>query len=78
MGVLKFTFYNAAGYAIAPGAISTDASASFATYFAGSNLGGVFALSAAFPVTGDETQVAACDVTLTNGTGTTLAPRIVF
>jgi hypothetical protein len=77
-GALTFTFYDTSGVAIAPGAISTDVSAGFARYFAGSNLGGVFLLNAVFPITGDVSRVAACDVTLLNSAGTAKAPRIQF
>ena len=53
LGTLSFTFYDAAGTAIAPGTLRTNAASDFASYFAGSDLGGVFLLRAVFPVTGD-------------------------
>jgi hypothetical protein len=78
-GKLTFTFYDSAGNAIAPGAISADASAAFSSYFAGSGLGGVFALTAVFPIAGGApSQVAAFGVQLVNSAGTTSSPRTSF
>ena len=78
LGALSFTFYDAAGNAIAPGAIHTDATTDFGTYFAGSNLGGVFLLRAVFPVTGDAALVASCEATLANSAGSVKTPRTSF
>ena len=78
LGALAFTFYDAAGNPIAPGAIRTDAAADFASYFAGSDLGGVFLLRAVFPVTGDASGVASCEATLTNSAGSAKTQRTFF
>jgi hypothetical protein len=78
MGVLTFTFYDARGNILAPGPISSDATATFAAYFGSSNLGGQFQLSAVFAVTGEFTQIASCEVAMTNRAGTATGPRIVF
>ena len=78
LGALSFTFYDAAGNPLAPGAIHTDASADFTRYFAASNLGGVFLLRAVFPVTGDATHVTSCDATLSNSAGTGTTQRTYF
>jgi hypothetical protein len=75
---LTFTFYDAAGNTIPPGAISNSAGAGFSSYFAGSSLGGVFLMDAEFPIAGDASQVSSCDVAIMNSTGTAKAPRIVF
>ena len=72
---LGFTFYDAAGNPVAPGTIRVDASAEFARFYAVSDLGGSFALRAAFPVTGDAAQVAAVDVSLGDLTGTAKSAR---
>jgi hypothetical protein len=69
LGALSFTFYDAAGNPLPPGTIRTDATADFTTYFAASNLGGVFLLHAVFPVTGDTAHVASCEATLANSAG---------
>jgi hypothetical protein len=78
LGALSFTFYDAGGNPIAPGAIRADATADFAKYFAGSDLGGVFLLDAVFPVTGDASQVASCQATLTNSAGSSTTQRTAF
>jgi hypothetical protein len=78
LGSLSFTFYDAVGNAIAPGAIRTDAAADFAKYFAGSDLGGVFLLRAVFPVTGDAALVASCEATLANSAGSAKTQRTSF
>ncbi|MBZ5582032.1 MAG: choice-of-anchor D domain-containing protein [Acidobacteriia bacterium] len=74
-GPVVFTFFDAAGNAIAPGSINADASASFRDYFNGSAAGGVFLLKALFPVAGDSSQIAAFEVKLTNSAGTMALPR---
>ena len=73
---LEFTFYDAAGNPVAPGALRVDASAEFAHFYAVSDVGGSFALRAAFPVVGDATQLAAVEVSFGNLTGTTKTARI--
>jgi hypothetical protein len=78
LGALSFTFYDAAGTVIGPGAIRADAAADFARYFAASDLGGVFLLRAVFPVTGDAAMVASCEVTLTNSAGSAKTQRTSF
>jgi hypothetical protein len=78
LGALTFTFYDAAGNPITPGAIRTDATADFAQYFAGSGLGGVFLLRAEFPVTGNSAMVASCEATLANSAGSTKTQRTSF
>ena len=68
LGALGFTFYDTAGKAIA--SVSSDATGDFARFFAGSDLGGQFLLRAVFPVSGDASLAAACDVSLTSSKGT--------
>jgi hypothetical protein len=77
-GLLTFTFFDAASNAVAPGAIRADATASFASYFRDSGLGGVFLLRAVFPVTGDPAQVGAFQVQIVNSAGTGQTARTVF
>jgi hypothetical protein len=77
-GPLTFTFFDLAGNAVAPGAIRADATASFASYFQSSGLGGVFLLRAVFPVTGDPSQVGAFQAQIGNSAGTAPTARIVF
>jgi hypothetical protein len=76
--LLTFTFYDAAGNVIAPGAIVADAEKEFAGYFAGSGLGGIFLLRAVFPVNGNTSGVVACETKLVNSAGTATTQRTVF
>ena len=78
LGALSFTFFNAAGGVLGTGTIQANAAADFAQYFAGSETGGAFLLRAVFPVTGDVSQIASCDVAMTNSAGSTKAPRVTF
>jgi hypothetical protein len=55
-----------------------DAGTDFTRYFSTTDLGGVFQLRAVFPVTGDTSRIASCDVTLTNAAGNSKTPRISF
>ena len=68
LGALAFTFYDGLGKTLA--SIPIDSSADFTRFFGASGLGGQFLLLAVFPVSGDGSQVASCDVSLTNATGT--------
>jgi hypothetical protein len=77
-GKLTFTFYDAAGNPVSPGAITADETTGFASYFGASGLGGVFALTAIFPVTGNPSQVAAFDLEITNSVGTAKSARTSF
>jgi hypothetical protein len=72
---LAFTFFDAAGNTLAPGAIQADASAAFATYFQGSATGGAFLLTAVFPVAGDASRVAAFEARIANSAGATVTAR---
>ncbi len=60
------------------GRLRTNAASDFASYFAGSDLGGVFVLRAVFPVTGDARVIAACEATLTNTSGSSSTQRTFF
>ena len=73
-----FSFYDSSGSLIAPGNITVDGTTGFQQYFATSALGGVFALHALFPVTGDADQVVAAEVQLTNSAGTAQSTKITF
>jgi hypothetical protein len=77
-GPLTFTFFDASGNAIAPGAIGADATATFTSYFQSSALGGVFLLTAVFPVTGDPSQISAFQVQIANSAGTAQTARTTF
>jgi len=73
---LIFTFYDSRGAIIQPGPINVDVSSPFQQYFASTPAGGMFALLAKFPMTGDSTQVVSVDVQITNAAGITTAQRV--
>ena len=76
-GTVTFTFFDANGNAIAPGAISTNSGAAFAGYFQNS-AGGTFVLKAVFPIIGDATGIKAFEADFSNATGTTKGARTNF
>jgi len=73
---LVFTFYNSKGATIQPGPIPVDAGSIFQQYFTSTQVGGMFALLATFPMTGDSTQVVSVDVQITNAAGVTTAQKV--
>lgn len=73
-----FTFYGADGRVLEPGPIAVDLAAEFRRYFESSALGGMFALRAVFPVTGDAGAVAGVEVEMTNSVAATRTSRIGF
>ncbi len=72
---LVFTFYDAAGNAVAPGALRVDATQDFARFFAATDSGGAFTLRADFPVTGDTAQLSSVEVSLTGLGGAVKSAR---
>jgi hypothetical protein len=75
---LTYTFFDAAGNAIPPGALAVDSAADFARFFPGSDAGGNFELRAVFPVTGDASKIAAFEAQIANSAGTAQTGRIMF
>lgn len=73
---MSFTFYDASGAVIAPGAMRLDAAADFRKYYAQSAAGGLFSLQAVFPVTGNVTQIGAVQAEVTNSVGTAKSARL--
>src|SRR5581483_10773612 len=72
---LAFTFYDINGNMIPPGVIRFDATSNFQQYFGSTQVGGMFALRATFPVAGDATQVGSVDVQVANTAGAATAQR---
>lgn len=66
---LSFTFYDKKGAEIQPGAIQVDAASIFRSYFTSTQTGGAFGLLAAFPVSGDTSQIMSVSVQITNSAG---------
>ena len=77
-GKFSFTFFDANGNPIQPGAIPVDWTQSFASYFQGSTVGGSFLMRATFPTTGDTSQVTGVEVQMTNSAGILKTARIAF
>jgi hypothetical protein len=75
---IVFSFFNSSGNAISPGNITVSAGQAFQQYFDGSDMAGVFGLSAFFPVTGDADDVVTALVQLTNSVGTVESTQITF
>lgn len=68
-GQLSFTFYDTSGKVIGS-PIGYNAATSFQQlFFSGNTMGGLFALQATFPVTGDVTKVGSVAVALANSLG---------
>ncbi|MDW8129955.1 MAG: choice-of-anchor D domain-containing protein [Bryobacterales bacterium] len=75
---IAFAFYGTGGQLLEPGAITVDATAEFRRYFESAGLGGLFALRAAFPVTGDVSRVAAVEIEIRNSAGSARTSRVTF
>ena len=75
---LSFTFYDLKGAVVQPGAIPVNVSSAFQQYFASTQVGGMFALLATFPVTGDTTQIGSVTVQMTNSAGSITAQQIAI
>jgi hypothetical protein len=78
ISTLAFTFFDRAGHTIQPGVLRVDASADFQRYFQTGTVGGMFALRATFPVSGDATQVTGVEVEIANSAGVTRTQRLTF
>jgi hypothetical protein len=77
-GKIVYSFFDASGNRIAPGAIEMDNTAGFAAYFQQSESGGAFVLRSIFPVTGDVFVIAAFEVRVENSIGAGITPRTRF
>lgn len=75
---LVYTFFDVHGNAIPPGAIPVSATSEFQQYFGSSSVGGMFALLAKFPVTGNEAQVASFEFQITNSAGVVTTQHTTF
>jgi hypothetical protein len=75
---MTFTFFDQSGATLTPGAITVDGIAAFQQYFYSSDEGGVFALHAFFPVTGNPAQVDSVEVQIVNSVGTARTAKLRF
>ena len=73
---LVFTFYDLKGNALPQGAIDVNAGVAFQQYFSATQAGGMFALLAQFPVSGNTTEIGSVTAQITNSIGTTTAQQI--
>lgn len=75
---LTFQFFDASGNSLAPGVMTVDGATAFQQFFGSSDLGGMFALHAFFPVIGNPKQVGGVAVEMVNSAGTSRTGRIPF
>ncbi len=75
---LAFTFYDANGKEIPGGVIPVDVTSAFSQFFStnAALTGGLFELTASFPVTGVVTEIGAVAITATNPAGTSQSIQI--
>ena len=75
---LGFTFFDKTGAQVEPGAVQVNAGSDFQSYFATTQAGGMFGLLAAFPVSGDTSQIVSVNFQVTNSVGTTQVTGITI
>lgn len=75
---LAFSFFNANGEIVQPGAIRVDTAADFARHYANSTLGGAFALKAVFPVAGSIANIASVQLDIANASGVAQSGKTAF
>lgn len=73
---LVFTFYDLKGNPMPQGAIDVNAGVAFQQYFSATQAGGMFALLAQFPVSGNTTEIGSVTAQIANSIGTTTAQQI--
>lgn len=77
-GRISFTFLDRDGNVLGPGPIRVDQSEVFRRFFEASDLGGLFALRAVFPVSGPSGQIDAVEIEVANSAGSTKSERVRF
>lgn len=77
-GRISFTFLDREGNVLGTGPIRVDQSEDFRKFFEASDLGGLFALRAVFPVSGPSEQIDAVEIELANSAGSTKTERVRF
>jgi hypothetical protein len=75
---ITFNFYDTQGRLLPGQPIRVDVAAAFRSYFENSTVGGMFALTARFPVSGDVSLVGAVEVEFTSAPGPSAKRRIPF
>jgi hypothetical protein len=75
-GKCTFTFYDTGGHVLQPGPIRADWSDLFSNYFRSSRVGGMFAMRATFPVSGDASGIGSVEIEMTNSSGVARTSRV--
>lgn len=75
---VTFNFYDTQGRLLPGQPIRVDVGAAFRSYFESTTVGGMFALTARFPVSGDVSLVGAVEVEFTSAPGPSARRRITF
>lgn len=75
---VSFTFFDRGGAALTTEPIRADVAPAFAEYFSQTALGGIFSLTATFPITGDFNLVGAAEVVFLNNAGPSSVHRVSF
>lgn len=73
---ISFTFYTASGAVVSPGTFTVDVTKDYSDYFqTNAQIGGSFALTATFPVSGDISKIASVTTSFKNSAGTTTSTQ---
>ncbi len=75
---VSFQFFDTRGRPVTQEPIRANIAAAFRDYFATSYVGGLFSLSAAFPVAGDASLLGSVEVRFDNSAGTSKLVRVQF
>lgn len=76
-GAMSFSFFDTNGNAIG-GAVSSDFTSTFKTYYGGAKAGSAFLALVSFPVVGSVAGIGSVKVTLTNATGVANTGSLTF
>jgi hypothetical protein len=76
VSTVLFQFFDTSGRSLTPDPISVNVANSFRGYFSGTQIGGLFSLSATFPVAGDPSLLGAVEVQFVNVSGPSTTHRI--
>jgi hypothetical protein len=76
-GAMSFSFFDTSGNAIG-GAVNSDFTAAFKTYYGGQTAGSAFLAQVSFPVTGSIASIGSVTVTLTNAAGVATTGSLTF
>jgi hypothetical protein len=66
---VSFQFFDSSDDALTSEPMEVDVTAAFSDYFAATEIGGMFALTAEFPVAGDESLLGSAEVQFVNDAG---------